>query len=111
MRQARKPSPQTIAVVLALADDSAGWCHGYELCRMLDLKAGTVYPILMRLAERGQVETAWETNPPSGRPARHLYRLSKAGAELADELRTSAVAVLPRTRSVGSQRPELGEAF
>src|SRR4029453_2451010 len=32
------------------------------------------------------------TNPPSGRPARHLYRLSKAGVELAAELRTSAVA-------------------
>jgi PadR family transcriptional regulator, regulatory protein PadR len=111
MRQVRKPSPQTIAIVLALADNSAGWCHGYDLCRRLDLKAGTVYPILMRLAERGQVETAWETNPPSGRPARHLYRLSKAGVELAAELRKSAVAEVPRARSAGSQRPALGEAL
>jgi DNA-binding PadR family transcriptional regulator len=110
MRRVRKSSPQTIAIVLALADNSAGWCHGYDLCRRLDLKAGTVYPILMRLAERGQVETAWETNPPSGRPARHLYRLSKAGVELAEELRQS-VAGVPRTRSAGSQRPELGQAM
>jgi DNA-binding PadR family transcriptional regulator len=111
MRQVRKPSPQTIAIVLALADTSAGWCHGYDLCRRLGLKAGTVYPILMRLAERGQVETVWETNPPSGRPARHLYRLSKAGVELAEELRDAAAAAIPRTRSAGSQRPALGGAL
>jgi hypothetical protein len=29
------------------------------------------------------VETSWETDPPRGRPARHRYRLSTAGAELA----------------------------
>jgi PadR family transcriptional regulator PadR len=100
VRKVRKPSPQAIAIVLALADKSTGWCYGYDLCRRLDLKAGTVHPILMRLAERGQVETAWETNPPSGRPARHLYRPSKAGVELAAELRTSAVAEVPRARCV-----------
>jgi len=111
VRKARKPSPQAIAVVLALADNSAGWCHGYDLCRRLDLKAGTVYPILMRLAERGQVDTAWETNPPSGRPARHLYRLSKAGVELAAGLRTSAADGVLRARSPGSQRPALGEVL
>jgi PadR family transcriptional regulator, regulatory protein PadR len=111
MRRPRKPTPQTIAVVVALADNPSGWSHGYHLCRQLGLKAGTVYPILMRLAERGQVETAWETNPPSGRPARHLYRLSNAGVQLAAELRKSAKAAVPRARSAGSQRPELGEAL
>jgi DNA-binding PadR family transcriptional regulator len=66
------------------ADDGrAGWSHGYDLCRALSLRAGTVYPILIRLAERGQVETSWETGPPRGRPPRHLYRLTTAGAELA----------------------------
>ena len=97
-------------MVLALADEEAGWSHGYDLCRQLGLKAGTVYPILMRLAERGQVETAWETDPPAGRPARHLYRLSGAGAELAEELRTAAVAEAPRTRPAGSNALALGEA-
>jgi len=87
MARTRRPSHQTIAVVLALAEDSASWSYGYDLCRSLDLKAGTVYPILMRLAERGHVETAWEQDVPSGRPARHLYRLSAEGAELAAELR------------------------
>jgi DNA-binding PadR family transcriptional regulator len=111
MRRSRKPTPQTIAVVLALADNPSGWSHGYHLCRQLDLKAGTVYPILMRLAERGQVETTWETNPPSGRPARHLYRLTGEGARFAQALRTAAAAEMPRaSRSGGVIRPARGEA-
>ena len=28
-----------------------------------------MYPILMRLADRGLLETAWETDPPAGRLA------------------------------------------
>jgi PadR family transcriptional regulator, regulatory protein PadR len=111
MRRVRKLSAQTIAVILALADETAGWSHGYDLCRRLDLKAGTVYPILMRLAERGQVETTWETDPPAGRPARHLYRLSDAGTELADELRAAAVAEGPRGRSADSPRLAIGEVW
>jgi PadR family transcriptional regulator, regulatory protein PadR len=111
MRRSRKPTPQTIAVVLALADNPSGWSHGYHLCRQLDLKAGTVYPILMRLAERGQVETAWETDPPSGRPARHLYRLTGEGARFVEALRSAAAAELPRaSRSGGVIRPAFGEA-
>jgi PadR family transcriptional regulator PadR len=109
MRRPRRPTPQTIAVVLALADTPAGWSHGYELCRRLGLKAGTVYPILMRLAERGQLETAWETDPPSGRPARHLYRLSGEGARYAQEL-AAAASVPRRRRSGGVTRPPLGAA-
>jgi DNA-binding PadR family transcriptional regulator len=112
MRRSRKPAPQTIAVVLALADDPSGWSHGYQLCRQLGLKAGTVYPILMRLAERGQVETAWETEPPAGRPARHLYRLSGEGARFAEELRAAAAAAVPgASRSGGVLRPASGEAL
>ncbi len=94
MRRPRRPSPQTSAVLSALAE-AGGWTHGYDLCGRLDLKAGTVYPILMRLADRGQVETAWEQDPPRGRPPRHLYRLSPAGAELVGQLR-AAPAVQPR---------------
>ncbi len=70
-------------MLTAIAETGAGWSYGYDLCRDLGLKAGTVYPILIRLSERGQVETSWETDPPRGRPARHLYRLTTAGAELA----------------------------
>jgi PadR family transcriptional regulator, regulatory protein PadR len=112
MRRSREPTPQTSAVVLALADNPSGWSHGYQLCRRLGLKAGTVYPILMRLAERGQLETAWETGPPSGRPARHLYRLTGEGARFAEELRAAAAAEPPRaSRAGGVIRPARGAGF
>jgi PadR family transcriptional regulator, regulatory protein PadR len=66
----------------------------------------------MRLAERGQVETAWETDPPSGRPARHLYRLTGEGARSAEQLRTAVAAEIPRaSRSGGVIRPARGEGF
>jgi DNA-binding PadR family transcriptional regulator len=95
MARRRRASPQTAAVLHALAEQGSDWSHGYELCQRLGLKAGTMYPILMRLADRGQVETAWEQDPPRGRPPRHLYRLSHAGAELVAELGTEAIAPRP----------------
>lgn len=109
MTRTRSPSAQTVAVLLALADNASGWSHGYDLCKQLDLKAGTVYPILIRLHDRGHVETTWESDPPAGRPARHLYRLSAAGAELAEELRAAAT---DEVRATGSPpRRALGEAL
>lgn len=92
MKRERRPSPQTTAVVNALADRAGEWSHGYDLCTALGLKAGTMYPILMRLADRGYVETMWETEPPRGRPARHLYRLSPEGTAWATQVRTVATA-------------------
>jgi PadR family transcriptional regulator PadR len=76
----RRTSPQTAAVLNALSARGQAWSHGYDLCRELGIKAGTMYPILMRLADRGQVETEWERDVPAGRPARHLYRLTEHGA-------------------------------
>ena len=86
MNRSRRPSAQTTAVVLALAEQPATWRYGYALCQQLDLKAGSVYPILMRLADRGLLETAWESEAPAGRPPRHLYRLTGPGRVLAAEL-------------------------
>lgn len=80
-------------MLLAIAEDPERWCHGYDLCRAVGLKAGTVYPILIRMAELGYVEAAWERDVPRGRPPRHLYRLSAAGAEY--------VARLPRRQGRG----------
>jgi PadR family transcriptional regulator PadR len=77
-------------VMLALAERPAEWRHGYDLCRQLGLKAGSMYPILMRLADRGLLETSWEDAAPAGRPRRHLYRLTGAGRVLAEELAASA---------------------
>jgi PadR family transcriptional regulator, regulatory protein PadR len=86
MARSRRPSAQTIAVVLALAETPTTWRHGYELCQRLGIQAGSMYPILIRLADRGLLETAWETDAPPGRPPRHLYRLTGPGLALATEL-------------------------
>jgi PadR family transcriptional regulator PadR len=86
MQRNRPPSEQTTTVLLALAEDPMAWRHGYELCQQTSLKAGSMYPILIRLADRGLLETMWETEIPAGRPPRHLYRLTEAGLELTQEL-------------------------
>ncbi len=85
MARTRRPSPQTVAVLQALLADPASWRYGYELAQEVVLKAGSLYPILIRLAERGLLEASWETpsDEPSGRPPRHLYRLTGEGRELA----------------------------
>ncbi|MEU7868478.1 PadR family transcriptional regulator [Dactylosporangium sp. NPDC049140] len=86
MARTRRPSPQTAAVLTALAEQPGTWRHGYELGQEVGLKAGSLYPILIRLADRGLLEATWETDPPTGRPPRHLYRLTGAGATLAAEV-------------------------
>src|SRR3954454_7951477 len=89
---ARRHSPQTLAVLAALADRPQDWHYGYELGKDVGLRAGTLYPILMRLSHRGLLETTWEVDPPPGRPPRHLYRLSAAGASVATEAAVVRVA-------------------
>jgi PadR family transcriptional regulator PadR len=102
--RSRRPSAQTTAVVLALAQTPSTWRYGYELCQQLGLKAGSVYPILMRLADRGMLETSWEADAPAGRPPRHLYRLTGPGRALAAELATTAPATAPAAGRGGLRR-------
>jgi PadR family transcriptional regulator PadR len=84
----RRPSPQTVAVLRTLAAHPADWRYGYELGQEVGLKAGSLYPILIRLDDRGLLEARWEeqSEASAGRPPRHLYRLSAAGHELARQL-------------------------
>src|ERR1700761_6572354 len=72
-------SAQTLAVLAALAAEPSGWRHGYDLARETGLKSGTLYPILVRLADRKMVQACWEQGEPAGRPRRHLYRLTSDG--------------------------------
>ena len=97
MKRIRQPSGQTTSVLLALAEAPEAWRYGYDLSQQTGLKAGSMYPILMRLADRGLLETTWERAAPAGRPPRRLYRLTDQGLELAAELsaqpKSAAVAV------------------
>jgi PadR family transcriptional regulator PadR len=79
VKRVRRPSPQTTAVLEALAEEPTVWRYGYDLCQQLGMKAGSMYPILMRLADRGMLETTWATEAEPGRPPRHLCRLTGTG--------------------------------
>ena len=79
-------SAQTLA---ALAARPSAWRHGYDLARETGLKPGTLYPILVRLADRKMVQACWEEGEPAGRPRRHRYRLTSVGPTAA----TAALAV------------------
>ena len=70
---------QTLSVLAALCEQPTQWQHGYALAKQTGLKSGTLYPILIRLAERGLVEACWQDEPAPGRPRRHLYRLTADG--------------------------------
>src|ERR1700733_14751598 len=100
MAKPRRPSAQTVAVLRSFAAQPAVWRYGYELGLEVGLKTGSLYPILMRLSDRGLLESSWENDPPAGRPPRHLYRLTGAGeaftAHLAPE--SSARRTRPELR-------------
>lgn len=95
-------SAQTLSVLASLEADPAAWRHGYLLAKQTGLRSGTLYPILIRLAERGLVEACWEDGQPAGRPRRHLYRLSSNGLAAArTALAEKALLKRPRAAAAG----------
>jgi DNA-binding PadR family transcriptional regulator len=92
---ARRHSSQTVAVLSALAAQPDRWRHGYELGAEVGLASGSLYPILMRLRDRGLLEAAWEQEQERGRPPRHLYRLTSAGLEAAEQAREARRIAVP----------------
>ena len=82
----RLSAQATTAVIVALAEQPATWRYGHELCQQLDLEPGRLYRALMRLADLGLLEAAWESDAPADRPPRHRYRLSGPGRAYAAKL-------------------------
>jgi PadR family transcriptional regulator, regulatory protein PadR len=100
-------SAQTTSVLAELGTEPSQWRHGYDLAKQTGLKPGTLYPILIRLADRGLVEACWQDQPQPGRPRRHLYRLTAEGlasataaAEAAEQSAKRPAARLRTGRSV-----------
>jgi DNA-binding PadR family transcriptional regulator len=87
----RRPSPQTRRIIQALASEPTTWFHGYDLSRTTGLASGTLYPILIRLAERGWLEARWDDQPDAG-PRRHLYRITAAGRQSLEIPRAAATS-------------------
>ena len=110
-------SAQTLSVLAALCDQPSQWQHGYALAKQTGLKSGTLYPILIRLADRGLVEACWQDEPAPGRPRRHLYRLTSAGLASATGALASAAeraaeqaAVAREAARPGTGKPRAGRA-
>jgi PadR family transcriptional regulator len=97
-------SPQTLALLAALAEQPSEWQHGYALAQLTGLKSGTLYPILIRLAERRLVEACWQEEPVPGRPRRHLYRLTADGLASATTALAKADLAISKTRQGASPR-------
>jgi PadR family transcriptional regulator PadR len=81
MSMSRQPntSPQTLRVLRLLLEEPTAWHYGYEISQRTGLKSGTLYPILIRLADQGWLKTRWAAPEREGRPARHTYRLTAEG--------------------------------
>jgi PadR family transcriptional regulator PadR len=94
-------SAQTLSVLAALCADPSLWRHGYSIARDTGLKSGTLYPILIRLADRDLMEASWEDEQPAGRPRRHLYRLTPGGL-------ATARAALAQNPAPAPVRPPAG---
>jgi PadR family transcriptional regulator PadR len=94
-------SAQTLSVLGALASDPDAWLHGYRLAKQTGLASGTLYPILIRLAERGLIEARWEEEQPAGRPRRHLYRLTAEGLVAA---RAALAQAVPKRKPTARRR-------
>ena len=95
MARARRPSPQTAAVLAGFAADPSRWRYGYDLSKETGLASGTLYPLLVRLHDAGLLEAEWRDSPQPGRPPRHAYRLTARGLAAAREA-AAAQPVLPR---------------
>ncbi len=84
----RRPhsSRQALSVLEALFARPDKWRHGYDLMQETHLKSGTLYPLLMRLADDGLLEAEWRPPVPPARAPRHIYRLTRAGRAFAKSM-------------------------
>ena len=82
MTRDRAPSKSTCLILSELCLSPQ---YGYALMKATGLKSGTLYPILMRLTDRGLLIASWEEAQNSGRPPRQSYKLTPKGRAYAKE--------------------------
>jgi len=95
-------SPQTLQVLQHFVAEPKAWRYGYDLSRDTSLKAGTLYPILMRLTEHSLLEAQWIASE-AGTPPRHMYRLTAKGARFAKEKLADAPGIAKSLRPVSNR--------
>ena len=103
MLRKRKCSKQTLSLLSVLQTQPRTWRHGYELTQAASLKAGTLYPILIRLSDRGLLESKWQDANIAGRPPRHLYRLTARGWAYAQQQIEEQLSATPAMQLHGNR--------
>ncbi|MEM6427661.1 MAG: PadR family transcriptional regulator [Deinococcota bacterium] len=77
--RAGNTSEQTLHVLRFIQE--RGETHGYDITNTLELKSGTVYPILRRLLEGGLVKAEVAASDKIGRPPKRLFSITEAGEQ------------------------------
>lgn len=103
MVRKRALSGHARALLAALAAAGPRWSYGYELTSLTGIRSGTLYPLLIRLESQGYLEAEWQKASATGRPPRHAYRLTAAGARLAS---VEAIAPVGAAPSAGRRAGE-----
>jgi len=86
MTRHRAASASTRKVLNCLIEIPEKSKYGYAMMKKTRLKSGTLYPILMRLKERGYLQADWEASDHPGRPPRQRYMLTPKGRLYAREV-------------------------
>jgi DNA-binding PadR family transcriptional regulator len=97
-------SARTLSVLVALCDQPPEGQHGYALAKQTGLKPGTLYTILIRLADRGLVEACWQDEQQPGWPRRYLYRLTADGLGAAARAGVAEPTARPERRAPLARR-------
>ena len=83
MKRNRPPSKTTLRLLEVMLKQADSHHYGYELMKMTGISSGTLYPILIRLEERGLLDAQWQSSQKQGRPPRHAYKLTHSGRQFA----------------------------
>ncbi len=89
-------------IVLAVLSQMDNAQYGYSLIQRLaaqgmEIEEGTLYPLLRRLETQGLLESEWEIG--ESRP-RKYYRISPAGQDVLDTLRTDWLETVKVMRNI-----------
>ena len=104
----------TLDLMVLKTLDAMGPMHGYGIARRIEqiseaalqINQGTIYLCLIRLVQKGWIESAWGTSA-NNRKAK-FYSISKAGKkQLAEETRNWArmAGVMDRVLNLSGRRP------
>ena len=92
MTRTRAPSLATISVLKTMLSQPEADRYGYDLMKATGLPSGTLYPILIRLNDRGLLTAQWRPSAEPGKPPRQVYRLTKTGMRYAAEALANTVS-------------------